>query len=66
MIPLANIEFMTGSKHFTDLEIEGDWSVDTMDVKGLVNDVNVRAWSSDTILKTSNNKSSNLTSNVYY
>ena len=54
MIPLRSLNNLTGTKHFTDLEIEGDWSVHVMDVEGLVNDVNISAWSIDTLFKTGN------------
>jgi len=54
MIPLRNLNNLIGKKHFTDLEIEGSWLADIMDVKGLVNDVNITAWSSDTVFKTGN------------
>ena len=53
MVSLRNLDQLTGSKKFTQLEIEGDWSAHVMDVKGLINDVDIAAWSSDSLFRTS-------------
>jgi len=43
---------LTGSKHFQKLVIERNWFVETLNVDGLFNDVDMSSWQNDTVLKT--------------
>jgi hypothetical protein len=55
LVSLTSRTVLTGSKHFRNLAVEGNWFVDTLDVAGLFNDVDVSSWKNDTILKTGRN-----------
>ena len=55
LVSLTSRTVLTGSKHFQNLAVEGNWFVDTLDVAGLFNDVDVSSWQNDTILKTGRN-----------
>jgi hypothetical protein len=52
LVPLTLPSVLTGRKHFKNLVIEKNWFVDTLDVAGLFNDVDVSSWQNDTVLKT--------------
>lgn len=42
---------VAGKKQFQELKVEGDWFADVLDVTGLINDVDLSLWPSDTIMK---------------
>ena len=48
---MAKPGLLTGTKHFQNLAVRGHWFVDELDVNGLINDVDVGAWPSDTVIK---------------
>ncbi len=53
LVSLATPGMLTGTKNFQNLAVRGNWFVDELHVKGLVNDVDVSSWPSDTVLKNS-------------
>ncbi len=52
LVSLTSPTVLTGSKRFQKLVIERNWFVDTLNVAGLFNDVDMNSWQNDTVLKT--------------
>ena len=51
LVPLTTRGVLTGTKHFQNLAVRGHWFVDELNVNGLINDVDVSAWQTDTVMK---------------
>lgn len=57
-VPLGYTGNLTGAKKFHGLTIVGDWYVDTLELNGMFNEMNVKTWPTDTIMKQSMETSS--------
>ena len=54
-IPLKYSGVLTGRKVFQHLTLSGDWSAQHLSLTGMVNDIDINNWPTDTVLKNRKN-----------